>query len=68
MCKSIIKKRKNKYDKIVLLTKSKLSSIKVLISKDLIDSNISYEEFVLINNILRVFYDMKEKIKIFNDK
>ena len=36
--KSIIKKKKNKHDKIVLLAKSKLNSIKVLISKALIDS------------------------------
>ena len=36
--KSIIKKNKNKHDKIVLLAKSKLNSIEVLISKALIDS------------------------------
>ena len=36
--KSIIKKKKNKHDKIVLLAKSKLNSIEVLISKALIDS------------------------------
>ena len=39
--KSIIKKKKIKHDKIVLLAKSKLNSIEVLLSKDLIDSNIS---------------------------
>ena len=50
--KSIIKKKKKKHDKIVLLAKSKLNSIEVLISKVLIDSNISYDEFVLINNVL----------------
>ena len=36
--KPIIKKKKNKHDKIVLLAKSKLNSIEVLISKALIDS------------------------------
>ena len=41
--KSIIKKRKKKHDKIVLLAKSKLNNIKVLISKALIDSNISHD-------------------------
>ena len=61
--KSIIKKKKKKHDKIVLLAKSKLNSIEVLISKALIDSNISHDEFVLINNVLKEFYDMKEKIK-----
>ena len=44
--KPIIKKKKKKHDKIVLLAKSKLNSIEVLISKALIDSNISHNEFV----------------------
>ena len=61
--KSIIKKKKKKHDKIVLLAKSKLNSIEVLISKALIDSNISHDEFVLINNVLKEFYDMKEQIE-----
>ena len=52
-----------KHDKIVLLAKSKLNSIEVLISKVLIDSNISHDEFVLISNVLKEFYDMKEEIK-----
>ena len=49
-CKSIIKKRKKKHDQTVLLAKCKLNKIEVLISKALIDSNISHDEFVLINN------------------
>ena len=47
---------------IVLLAKSKLNSIKVLISKDLIDSNINHDKFVLINNVLKECDDMKEVI------
>ena len=35
--------------KVVLFAKSKLNSIKILISKVLIDSNISHNKFVLIN-------------------
>ena len=66
--KSIIKKKKKKHDKIVLLAKSKLNSIEVLISKALIDSNISHDEFVLINNVLKEFYDMKEEIQNSNNK
>ena len=58
--KSIIKKKKKKHDKIVLLAKSKLNSIEVLISKALIDSNISHDEFVLINNVLKEYDEMKE--------
>ena len=60
---SIIKKKKKNCYKIVLLAKSKLNSIEVLISKALIDSNISYDEFVLVNNVLKEYGDMKEEIK-----
>ena len=61
--KSIIKKKKKKHDKIVLLAKSKLNSIEVLICKALIDSVISQVNFVLINNILKEYKEMKEEIK-----
>ena len=66
--KSIIKKKKKKHDQIVLLVKPKLNSIEVLISKVLIDSNASHDEFILINNVLTEFYDMKEEIKNSNGK
>ena len=46
-----------------MLAKSKLNSIEVLISKALIDSNISHDECVLINNVLKEFYDTKEELK-----
>ena len=59
--KSIIKKRKKKHDKIVLLAKSKLNNIEVLISKALIDSNISYDEFISINNMLKEYNEWKKK-------
>ena len=58
--KPIIKKKKKKHDKIVLLAKCKL---KVLLSKSLIDSNISHDKFVLISNVLKEYIDMKEEIK-----
>ena len=57
--KSIIKKKKKKHDKIVLLAKSKLNSIEILISKSLIDSVIIHDEFVLINNVLKGYNQMK---------
>ena len=57
--KSIIKKKKKKQDKIVLSAKSKLNSTEVLISMTLADANISYDEFVLINNVLKECEDMK---------
>ena len=62
--KSIIKKKKKKHDKLVLSAKSKLNSIEVLISKALIDSVISHDKFVLINNVLKECNEMKEEIKI----
>ena len=68
MFKSIIKKKKKKHDQIVLLAKSKLNSIEVLISKALIDPNIIHDEFVLKNNVLKEFQDMKEEIKNSNNK
>ena len=53
---------------LVLLAKSKLNSIEVLISKALTDLNISHAEFILINNVLKEFYDIKEKIKNSSNK
>ena len=61
-----MKKKKKKHDKIVLLARSKLNSIEVLISKALINSGISHDEFVLINNVLKECNEMKEEIKILN--
>ena len=66
--KSIIKEKKKKNNKIVLLAKSKLNSMEVLISKALVDSNIIHDEFVLINDVLKEFHDMKDEIKNFNNK
>ena len=62
---SIIKNKKKKHDKIVLLAKPRLNSIEVLISKALMDSNISHEGFVLINNLLKEYDHMKKEIKSF---
>ena len=46
-------KKKKKHNQIVLLGKDKINTIEVLISKSLIDSYISHEEFVSVNNVLR---------------
>ena len=56
--KTIIKKKER--DKIVLLAKLKFNSIKLLIYEDLINSNISHDEFVLISNVVKE-YDKEEK-------
>ena len=49
---------------MILVANSKLNSIEELISKALIDSKISHDEFVLINNVLKEYDDLKEEIKI----
>ena len=65
---SIINKYKKKHDKIVLLAKTKLNTIEVLISKVLINSSISYEEFFSVNKVLREYDDIKEEMKNSNYK
>ena len=54
-------KKKKKLNKIVLLVKNMLNIIEVLISKALIDSGISRDEFALVNNVLKEYDDMKEE-------
>ena len=47
----------------MLLGKDKLNTIEVLTSKSLTDSYISHDEFVSVDNVLREYDQMKEKIK-----
>ena len=47
----------------MLLGKDKLDTIEILISKALIDSCINHDEFVLLNNVLREYNEMKNEIK-----
>ena len=61
MCKSVIKKKKKKHNKILLLGKTKLNTIEVLISKALIDSYIRHDEFVSVN-VLTYFGSCKKKM------
>ena len=61
--KLIIKKKRKKHDKIILLAKSKLNSIRGLISKTLTGAVISHDEFVLINIVVKEYNEMKDKIK-----
>ena len=46
-----------------LLAKWKSNSVEVLISKVLVDSVISHDEFVLMNNVLKEYNKMKEETK-----
>ena len=56
-------KKRKKHDKIVLLAKVKLNTIKVLISKALIDSHMNHHELFSVNNELREHNEMKEEIE-----
>ena len=56
-------KKKKKHDKIVFLGKYKSNTIKVLISKTLINSYISHDEFVTVNNVVREYNEMSKEIK-----
>ena len=54
---------KKKDDKIVLLAKSKLNSIEFPIFKALHSSNITYDEFVSISDVLKEYDDVKEEME-----
>lgn len=56
--------RNKKSNQIFVSTKSKLNSIKTLISKALIDLEISYEEFKTIVNEKEKYEKIKESIRI----
>ena len=57
--KSIIKKKKKKNDE------TKLNTVEILISKTLIDSYISHDEFFSVNSVLREYSEIKVKNKKF---
>ena len=44
-----------------MLAKIKINTVELLISKALIDSNISYDKYVVISNVLKEYIDMKKK-------
>ena len=48
-----------------MLAKTKLNGIEVLISRALMDSNISHDEFGLISNMVKGYDVIKEFIKDF---
>ena len=59
----VTKKRKRKHNKIIVLTKSKLSDIETLLSSALNDSKISHEEFTSIITEKNIYGNIKENIK-----
>ena len=60
--------KKKKDDKILMLAKSKLSSIETLVSQALIDMEINHEEFVTILNERDKYEKMKENLKNVSEK
>ena len=48
---------------MVLLAKAKLNSVDVIISRALINSNITHDELVSINNVLEEYNDITKEIR-----
>ena len=65
---NITRKKKKKYDKILILAKSKLNSIETLISQALIDLDISHEEFIRILKEKDKYEKMKENLRSENEE
>ena len=65
---SITRNKKKKPDKILMLAKSKLSSIEILVSQALIDMEMSHEEFVAIFKEKDKFEKMKENVRNVSEK
>ena len=58
-----IRSKKEKHDKIIMLAKSELNSIKILVSKALIDMEISHEEYTTILKERDKYQKMKENVR-----
>ena len=60
---SVIKKEKERHDKIKLLERIKLNTTEVSVSKALSDSEISFDEFLYVSNVLKEHNVIKQPIK-----
>ena len=60
--------KKKKYNKIVMLARSKLNSIQSKISEALINNEISQEVFMTIINEEKKYPDLKESIRMMNSQ
>ena len=65
---SITRSKKKKHDKILMLAKSKLNSIETLVSQELIDMQISNEEFNVILKDKFFFEKIKENVRYVSEK
>ena len=59
----MIKKKKKKHDKLVFLAGTKLNGTEVLIFRALVDSYVSHNELVFVNNFSKKYDDMQETTK-----
>ena len=57
----LITKKKKEYEKILFLPKTNLNSIEVSISETLTGLFVSHDEFVLVNDMLKEYNEMKEE-------
>ena len=64
----ITKNEKKKHDKILMLPKSKLSSIETLLSQALIDMDVSHEEFVTILKKKDKYEKMQDNLRSQNEE
>ena len=65
---SVTRNKKKKHNKILMLAKSKLNSLKTLISQTLVDMEISHEEFVTILKEKDKYEEMEENLRSENEK
>ena len=63
-----IRNKKKKHNKIVMLARSKLNSIESKISEALINNKISHEDFMTILNEEKIYWELKESIKMMNSQ
>ena len=61
-------RNKKKYNKIVMLSRSKLNSIESKISEALINNGISHEDFTTILNEEKKYRELKESIRMMNSQ
>ena len=57
-----------KHNKIIMLARSKLNSIESIISKALIDNEISPEDFEIVINEEEKYRELKESIRMMNSQ
>ena len=65
---NMTRNKKRKYDKILMLSKSKLNSIETSVSQILIDMDISHEEFITILKEKSKYEKMKDNLRSENEK